>query len=398
MTQITEVRRQIVMCGTGMTTEKRCHETQHIDQHIRQTRELLVRESERLPNMHNRLRDLQQRRRVNLESPALISTRIRANLDCHIESLSNEIRRIESGEHLRAFESDTLPYLEAYQRCAANTRRRLEVADTLKVPGEPTRVCFRQTTGVDGGRQQTEIISEFLCNVTPGGAPRARVERNEDACPRCNITMSLVPTRAILVCPNCGSSSTFLDATAASMSFDDSSAMDYVVFSYKRSVHFGDWLQQAQGVETYCIPQSIQEAVMDALYRQRVRDINVITPQLIRDTLKSLKDLRKYYEHSAKICTLITGRAPQTLPNEAVELCKLLFVAIQAPFQRHATKVQRKNMLSYSYLISKMLFILGFDELAASLSLLKSREKLRKMDEIWSAICAELDLPFYSSV
>ena len=42
-----------------------------------------------------------------------------------------------------------------------------------------------------------------------------------------------------------------------------------------------------------------------------------------------------------------------------------------------------------------MLYILGADELVHTLSLLKSKEKLLKMEEVWAKICEELDWPYY---
>ena len=70
---------------------------------------------------------------------------------------------------------------------------------------------------------------------------------------------------------------------------------------------------------------------------------------------------------------------------------------IQAPFLKYAP-ADRKNFLSYSYCIHKMMQLLGKDEHLASFGLLKSRDKLHAQDQTWRKICSELGWDFIPSL
>ena len=74
-----------------------------------------------------------------------------------------------------------------------------------------------------------------------------------------------------------------------------------------------------------------------------------------------------------------------------------MFQQIQNPFEKHAPK-GRKNFLSYSYTIHKMLELLRQDQLVDKLPLLKSREKLYQQDVIWHGICSELGWKYIPSL
>ena len=64
---------------------------------------------------------------------------------------------------------------------------------------------------------------------------------------------------------------------------------------------------------------------------------------------------------------------------------------------KHCPK-DRKNFLSYSYVLHKFVQLLGLDEFLACFPLLKSREKLHQQDQIWKKICEELKWEFIKSL
>lgn len=66
------------------------------------------------------------------------------------------------------------------------------------------------------------------------------------------------------------------------------------------------WLQNFQFKESFEVPESILEHVMNELYKQRITDLSSIDNRKIREVLKQLK-LRKTYEHTSQICARITG-------------------------------------------------------------------------------------------
>ena len=74
-----------------------------------------------------------------------------------------------------------------------------------------------------------------------------------------------------------------------------------------------------------------------------------------------------------------------------------MFKEIQTPFEKHCPK-NRKNFLSYSYVIHKFIQLLNMNEYLVYFPLLKSREKLYQQDLIWKNICNDLNWQFINSI
>jgi hypothetical protein len=85
------------------------------------------------------------------------------------------------------------------------------------------------------------------------------------------------------------------------------------------------------------------------------------------------------------------------MTREVEEKFRQMFKECQIPFQLYCPK-NRKNFLSYSYVIRKFLELLGEDEYIPYFPLLKSREKLYQQDVIWKGITKMLKWEFYPSL
>ena len=167
-------------------------------------------------------------------------------------------------------------------------------------------------------------------------------------------------------------------------------------FAYKRINHFNEWLAQFQAKETTDIPMNVYTDVLKELQKNKHIDISNITNKQIREILKKLKH-NKFYEHIPNIINIITGnKAPSLLPQHE-ELLRNMFKEIQTPFMKHCPE-ERKNFLSYSYVLHKFCELLELDELLKYFPLLKSREKLQQQDRIWKKICQELQWQYIASI
>lgn len=365
--------------------KKRGHDDNNIpiDRLIQKQREELQQQSGLLPGLYEQA-ECMRTRQASFTTRATM--RLHRDIDRIVNRIEARIRHIETGEHLHEFDRSVVPFVEAYNRQSGVPKRKLT---RMMIPGE-SRTRFET---IENTQSQAMVVYEFLAKVN-GDVPRARIERS-DMCPRCiDQCMVLVPNKAIVACPTCGISSTYLDATSQSISYDDS--LEMVQFSYKRGNHFQDWLVNAQGQEAHEVAQEIVDLVMQELYKQRITSLDDITTKKVREVLK-LHKLRRCYEHCPQIVSRITGRKAPCLPPEAAELCRLMFTAVQVPFARHCPP-DRKNMLSYSFVLSKMLYILGYDDLCDTLTMLKGRDKLLKMDSMWKKITEELDWEYFASV
>lgn len=242
----------------------------------------------------------------------------------------------------------------------------------------------------------TPTILKKMCSVstTRGGKTVVLYLASGDRCDECDTMMQMLVSESMLCCPVCGKMVPYLDSTSSSTAYGEE--VEFSSFSYKRSNHFQEWLNSFQAKETTDIPQEVYDRVMEELYRQRITDVSKITGKKVREVLKDLK-YRKYYEHVTQISCRLTGRMPPRMTSQQEEQCRLMFMAIQGPFEKHCPK-DRKNFLSYSYCLYKFCELMGYNEFLPCFSLLKGRDKLFKQDTIFKKICDELNWEFVPSI
>jgi len=121
-----------------------------------------------------------------------------------------------------------------------------------------------------------------------------------------------------------------------------------------------------------------------------------LTCSKIKEILKKLK-INKYYEHIPHIINKLNGLPTPHFDAELEEKLRSMFKQIQPLFLKYAPS-NRKNFLSYSYVLHKFIQLLSRDEHLSHFSLLKSRDKLNQQDAIWKKICEELNWQFITSM
>jgi len=146
------------------------------------------------------------------------------------------------------------------------------------------------------------------------------------------------------------------------------------------------------------IEQNVLDQVMARLVKTQVAPENV-NAKVVRDVLKFLK-LRRYYEHSLLIACRLTGQSPPRITPEQEEQLRVMFAQIQKPFETVREKLfpDRKNFLSYSYILYKFCENLGLEHFKENFQLLKGRDKLHKQDLLYKEICKELNWDFQPSI
>lgn len=304
-------------------------------------------------------------------------TRARVQVAQRIDELATRVATLASDGHIAEFERRVAPYamVRGSKATAPVAKRRRLVNGAV----------------VAASGAASELVAEYLCEVQ--GEPPRMVVDHRDSCPKCARDMLLIATKSLMTCPACGYAMAYIDATTSLVSYGDE--VQFASFSYKRLNHFNEWLQQVQAKETFEIKQHIVDAVMEELYRQRVR-LSAITTQRVREVLKKLK-LKKTYEHVGQITMRITGLPPPRLTAEMEEFCRLCFIAAQPAFEKHCP-ADRTNFLSYSYICYRILQLLGYEDLLDALSLLKGKDKLARQNEIFELMCRELDWEYIPEI
>jgi hypothetical protein len=207
------------------------------------------------------------------------------------------------------------------------------------------------------------------------------------SCPHCGSAgRSLVANEGYLVCPECDAVE-FVMIESERPSYREA-PREISYFCYKRQNHFQEWISQTQGREYTNIPESVFDMILVELKKQKVTNVATLTPKKLKDIMRKL-GLNKYYEHLQFLLNHLSGAPLARIPPELEAQLRRMFQQIQVPFMRHAP-ANRRNFLSYSFCLHKMLQLLEHDDLLQHFPLLKSREKLHQQDLIWKAICEDL--------
>ena len=210
--------------------------------------------------------------------------------------------------------------------------------------------------------------------------------QDDEECKKCGGRIMTCSTTSQSICTHCGLTEHFL---GCELTYKEEQTIEKnIVYSYKRENHFNEWMSQFQGTESTTIPPDVIEQLRYELKKQRVKNLSDITHTKVRALLKKLK-LNKYYEHVPYITTILNGVTPPRMSESLEEKLRLMFSKIQAPFEMHCP-ADRKNFISYSYVLYKFCELLGEDEFLPCFPLLKSKEKLRQQDAIWKNITQTL--------
>ena len=275
-------------------------------------------------------------------------------------------------------------------KCMPYMKQYTEEIDT-KVSTDNVFNC-KITTGL----KRKDIFNEYLSDVENMNVDRTIVKK-QDVCPTCNESNIFhFHDTSELVCDGCGAIIATLISEELTYREEQETSEKIVNYSYKRENHFNEWLSQFQAQETTTIPPEVIEQLRNELKKIKVKVLDEITHARVRTLLKKLK-LNKYYEHVPYITNIISGIKPPSMPQELEERLRIMFKDIQKPFDDNCPP-ERKNFLSYSYVLYKFCELLSEDKYLKYFPLLKSKEKLYQQDVIWKKICEVLSWEYIPTI
>jgi len=223
-------------------------------------------------------------------------------------------------------------------------------------------------------------------------------EDDLDICDMCGFEMLLQQTTGSLVCLGCGYQEQIL-IDSDKPSYKDP-PKEVTSFCYKRINHLNECLAQFQAKETTDIPEEIYNEIFGEIKKERIKNMENITPAKLREILRKL-GRAGYYEHIPYIINQLNGLPPPVISPEVEEIIRNLFKKIQDPFERNRDSTfnmkKRKNFISYSYVVYKLFELLELDEYLPRFQLLKSNYKMYQQDIIWKKICKEVRWEFIPS-
>jgi hypothetical protein len=284
---------------------------------------------------------------------------------------------------------ECMPYIKQYafnntDECKKNTIENIFTSGTEKV-----------------GIQKKKILNEYMYYVENDksvhlGNSAKKPMTSEVTCRRCKSLNTFIDEKeSDRICRDCGIAEPV--QIEGLMSYKEEQEHDKVFnFFYKRENHFNEWLNQFQARETTNIPDEIIDQLRVEFKKTKIKKLNEITHAKVKSILKKLKH-NKYYEHVPYIANLLNGIKPHRMTQELEDKLRKMFNDIQAPFDKHCPE-ERKNFLSYSYVLYKFCELLSEDEYLICFPLLKAKDKLYQQDVIWKQICNELQWEFIPTI
>jgi len=254
----------------------------------------------------------------------------------------------------------------------------------------------------DDSQDKFNLLNQYLSKVdketvNKGNKKRNKFDNISKLCEKCKDEMILDLHNGLLVCRICGESQTILvESDIPNYKEECNDTKTYV--AYKTMNHFNEWLNKIQGKEVIELGEELCEKIKKEINKYNLKDNpQNITPQNMREILRKL-GLNKYYDNIPYIIFKTTGKEPPQIPREKEEKLRQMFREIQEPFKIYKVK-NRRNLISYPYIIYKLCELIELDYLLPFITLLKSDDKIKDMDIIiWKKICNHLNWEFIPSI
>ena len=311
-------------------------------------------------------------------------------LEDKIDSVKKEIYNLENSVEEKEYYLQTSNLLFDYY----DNSKSSVVKKKKNIKGNKTVMDWlnKDQDKLENNRQK--ICDSYLSITNPEFVRQINNSDDEMTCLKCNIEKTTHLSDGCMICKKCGDVSYIVIDSDKPSYKDPPKEISY--FAYKRINHFNEWLAQFQAKETTDIPQELYDQILIEIKKERIENMGDLKQSKVREILKKLKQ-NKYYEHVPHIINKINGLPPPIMSRETEEELRRMFKEIQIPFQKFCPR-DRKNFLSYSYVLHKFVQLLDLDEFIDCFILLKSREKLHQQDMIWSQICEYLQWEFIPSI
>lgn len=350
---------------------------------------------------------------ISLQKPLnLMTYRIMVDrLDKEILQVKEEIFQIETNQKEYDYLLKVCPIIYSYMSYKdANTLNKINnkhfitESDSIKKNALKNNNSLASFVSIEDSVQnkKARLLYEYFSIIDENEARKympssmKKEEFNNDfKCQYCQYSNSTIETRESVTCCNCGAVNNVVFIDNKPSYRESQQAVVITKFAYQRLNHFRDWLNLFQGKEQTEIPKKIYDKLRKEIRKYKLKKSD-ITLQKIKQFMKKL-GLNKYYEHIPFIINHLTGLKPPILDKSMEKQFIVMFHEMQEPFQRHKIK-NRKNFLSYAYVLHKLCQLLELDHLLCRFPLLKDRFKLHQQDVMWKGICKDLQWQFIKSV
>ena len=315
------------------------------------------------------------------------------DLEDKIEQIKKDVNDIENGLEEKEYYKKTGNILFDYYDNTNKNNKIQNIKENQNQKGTKSVMDWLNKNNQINSNTKQDICDNYLSLTDPCFVKNIK-NNSEDFCLKCNVEKKTHLSDGCMICEICGQVDYIVIDSDKPSYKDPPKEISY--FAYKRINHFNEWLAQFQAKETTDIPQDLYDQILIEIKKERIDNMGDLSPSKVREILKKLKK-NKYYEHVPHIINKLNGLPPPIMSRRTEEELRRMFKEIQIPFSKFCPK-DRKNFLSYSYVLHKFVELLELDQFLDCFILLKSREKLHQQDLIWKQICDYLKWEFIASV
>jgi len=300
-------------------------------------------------------------------------------LEQQIKSISNNYDEMDYYDNAGDLISD---YYEMRDTKEVNVKESKNILEFLFTKKEKTIINQNENKPVNRAN-----LFEKYCQRVDG----IRINHDDGSnrikyCVECKIEKILDMTESAYICPCCGDSEMIiLD--------EDRQIKDYS--PYRKVNHFREWLNQFQAKQSPDIPENVFIDIVKELNKRRITDLSILDKKKMKGILKKL-EYNIYYEHVAYIINKLNNLPPPKITRDMEKLFISMFFKIQDPWEMYKHP-DRKNFLSYSYVLHKFCELLELDHLLECFPLHKDSDKIMENDQLWEKICKHLKWEYISS-
>lgn len=336
----------------------------------------------------------------------------RGQMEQRRDDLVKQVRHMEDEERIYDYFLDTgdilFQYYEVQEAISRGDTNGMKSAPKRK-PGDILSVLEEaakkenavvETTPKYYGKKtlgRNDLLDKYLQKIDPTHSQKIADMDNLGECTDCGEDMIFASNEAMLYCNHCGNTEFILIDSDRPSYKDPPRESSY--YAYKRINHFNELLAQYQAKESTEIPEEIFAQIIEELKKQRITNetqMKNLKPQKLREVLKKLK-LNRLYDHIPHIINRLNRQNAPVMDRDTEEKLRHMFKEIQPSFQNHCPK-NRRNFLSYSYVLYKFCELLELDDFLKSFPLLKNRDKLYAQDKVWELICKDMKWEFIRSI
>ena len=229
-------------------------------------------------------------------------------------------------------------------------------------------------------------FDEIECELN-GEVYKEPKKRDHNFCIKCKLRKIVDYERSTLVCTNCGLCEYYPVYVASYNHMMQYSRRKCI---YKRSDNFRVILNQIFYGGKKLVPDDVMETIRDEIHDGTNILYNYTIPImiLILECILKRNELTMYKDSIYFIYFKLSGKSFPHITTKEYNLVLSVFNVVSSIFDKHNPD-GRKSFLNYSFVLKKILIMLGKIEYAMCIPSLKTQSKQKEIEQVWDLIAKD---------